>query len=1408
MIKIPFFLLFLCFFYPCLMGQTPLKLSLQNNYTYTESFSDINNWTFSTITPVDGTFSGGVGASCWKGCVTQFTGSIPEGKKITTASTSFTFSTTGGVQKGTGSIVLLATGPTDNSSSAAFDLFLDFTGLNAGTLSFDWSTIINSTGNRNASLKVYSSTDGNTFTDLLAAQVLNVSNGSVVSGSIVNVNLPSDFNNAATARLRFYVYNGTGGTTGSRPKINIDNVNITAYANAQCTPPLTQPDSILFSVIGSNNVSGFFVAASSGANKYLMVLSANNAQTISPVDSTVYLIGDDLDDAVVVSVDDSLVFNLSALNPSTIYYLYVFSYNDLCNGGPKYNAVNPLTVSFTTTSGILPCVTPITQPSNFIFSGITPNGLIGSFNSSPGINEYLIIRSNSSTLNNIPSNTVSYNSKDSLGDGIVVYRGPSNSFVEDSLLASTTYFYHVFSIVSQDCSFGPVYNTANPLIGSVTTLSNNSVCNVPNNQPTNLILNGDNSSVSGTFSTSADADSYLVLYSTSSSLSQLPVNGTNYNSGSAIGNAFVLSNSTSNSFIKNNLSASSTYYFYVFAENAFCTAGPKYNTISPLSLSFTTTSSGTYNYYFGNLHAHSSYSDGNKDNTAFTPANDYAYAKNSLGMDFLGISEHNHAGAGMSKSNWPLGIAQANAATTSTFVGLYGQEWGVISSGGHILIYGIDSLIGWETNNYQIYVAKSDYTGPNGLFRKLNANGDAFATYAHPDGSDYNNISNLSFNNAVDSSAVGCAIESGPAFSTSTSYNDYPSLMSFLAYYTKMLSKGYRLGPLMDHDTHYTNFGRANENRLVVLAPSLTKSNLIAAMKARRFYATQDLDTRINFTVNNQVMGSVFSGNAVPVINIVATDPTAPTSAAKNIKLMYGIPGSGVLPTQLSSSTTGTLAYSHTSLAIGTKVYYYVDMTINGKRSISAPIWYTKTNVVTPSVSISTPFSITESNLNGNVVDVTLSNETFVNFSTNPTIANPSSFTLNNAPVGTSISSVQLTSANTAKITLLFNQTDFDQNISNFSISISGSILTSAVARTSNVLAITSLVEALNISSITTFGKQRLATSAAAKIYYVSGSSLTGNVIINAPTGFLISTNSGAGFTNSISLVPNAGVLNSTAVYIVFSPPGLNVYNSNISNASQNAVSKFLPVSGYAYITDTACNAYLWNGVTYTTSGEKTFTTTGSGGVDSTATLLLTINNCSTSLQLKLFLEGYYNGSQSMNATLYNLGLANQIDETDSVMVNLWKPNNLNNVQPNFSKKAILKSNGQVSIGLPAETFGQQFYVAIKHRNSTETWSSSPLLIQDSTFYDFSDTITAAFNDGINPPLKISANNVHLIYSGDINQDGAIDIFDIQLAENAATNFEFGYNVSDCNGDGSADIFDLQIIENNATLFIFNARPF
>jgi hypothetical protein len=59
-----------------------------------------------------------------------------------------------------------------------------------------------------------------------------------------------------------------------------------------------------------------------------------------------------------------------------------------------------------------------------------------------------------------------------------------------------------------------------------------------------------------------------------------------------------------------------------------------------------------------------------------------------------------------------------------------------------------------------------------------------------------------------------------------------------------------------------------------------------------------------------------------------------------------------------------------------------------------------------------------------------------------------------------------------------------------------------------------------------------------------------------------------------------------------------------------------------------ACGSYLWNGTTYTTSGDKTFNTTNSKGCDSTATLHLTINHSTTSSTTVAACDSYlWNGT-------------------------------------------------------------------------------------------------------------------------------------------------------------------------------------
>ena len=346
------------------------------------------------------------------------------------------------------------------------------------------------------------------------------------------------------------------------------------------------------------------------------------------------------------------------------------------------------------------------------------------------------------------------------------------------------------------------------------------------------------------------------------------------------------------------------------------------------------------NYYFGNLHAHSSYSDGNKDDVTKIPSDDYAFAKNSLCFDFLGISEHNHPAAGMSLADWQPGRNQAAASTTSTFVGLYGMEWGVISGGGHVIVYGMDSLIGWDAGQYQVYVPKSMYKGTGGLFDILNRHGgNALAYLAHPNSTDYNDLLNGAYDLSADNAVVGTTVESGPAFSTNISYTEPGVSLSYISYYRNMLAKGYHVGPTIDHDNHNMTFGRTAKTRLVIMAPSLTESNLLTGMKNMRFYASQDCSAKINYTINGQAMGSIITNTGAPIISVnsITTNPVS------SVLVMAGLPGSGAIATQITSSTNGNFTFTDNSLANLSQKYYYLEITeTDGTKIVTSPIWYTR----------------------------------------------------------------------------------------------------------------------------------------------------------------------------------------------------------------------------------------------------------------------------------------------------------------------------------------------------------------------------------------------------------------------------------------------------------------------------------
>jgi len=344
-----------------------------------------------------------------------------------------------------------------------------------------------------------------------------------------------------------------------------------------------------------------------------------------------------------------------------------------------------------------------------------------------------------------------------------------------------------------------------------------------------------------------------------------------------------------------------------------------------------------YEFYAGNLHAHTLYSDGHTDGgvrSAKTPELAYKFAKESEHMDFLGISEHNHKAAKMKLANYAKGISEADKINSSKLVCLYGMEYGVISHGGHTLIYGIDKLIGWDKDNYDIKCPKSDY---NALWDIVVDYPEAFVTLAHPKNGDFSNLLNSPYSKSADKAISGCAILTGPAFAKNINYKSKPS-GTFVGYFQGLLALGYHLGPTVDHDNHYMTYGRMASSRTMILAEKLDRESVMKAFRDMRFYATTDWNVQVSFVINKLPMGSLINTKNPAAITVDVSD-TDPGDDTSTIKVMYGVPGSKKPATMLTSVKGNKLSFVH-DLPKGNEFYYYLDITqADRDRIYTSPIW-------------------------------------------------------------------------------------------------------------------------------------------------------------------------------------------------------------------------------------------------------------------------------------------------------------------------------------------------------------------------------------------------------------------------------------------------------------------------------------
>ncbi len=362
--------------------------------------------------------------------------------------------------------------------------------------------------------------------------------------------------------------------------------------------------------------------------------------------------------------------------------------------------------------------------------------------------------------------------------------------------------------------------------------------------------------------------------------------------------------------------------------------------------------------FFGNLHSHTALSDGSG-----TPAEAYEHARDVAGLDFLAITEHNHAQAGDIAGNHALYtgpgslslIPTANGFTEEgRFIALYGQEFSTIGSGNHMNVIDAPRVI--DVPNGQVRTLLETWLPAN-----LDTQGQApLLLLNHPSTSD--SPRNLEYGiddfggdtaawlAALDARAPLINLINGPSHTIGTHLTPgKPSETEFHRY----LNLGLHVAPTADQDNHKRNWGDATDARTAVLAATLTKAALLTAMKQRRVYATEDRNLRLVYRVNGQLLGSRIAGTSVPApgaaltISLTITDDDEPEASYVVEAFSDEVGGEAVANIVRTQAVTGNGTHNITGVTYqgGAQYVYLRVRQADGNRAWTAPVWFESTGV-------------------------------------------------------------------------------------------------------------------------------------------------------------------------------------------------------------------------------------------------------------------------------------------------------------------------------------------------------------------------------------------------------------------------------------------------------------------------------
>ncbi len=200
-------------------------------------------------------------------------------------------------------------------------------------------------------------------------------------------------------------------------------------------------------------------------------------------------------------------------------------------------------------------------------------------------------------------------------------------------------------------------------------------------------------------------------------------------------------------------------------------------------------------------------------------------------------------------------------------------------------------------------------------------------------------------------------------------------------------------------------------------------------------------------------------------------------------------------------------------------------------------------------------------------------------------------------------------------------------------------------------------------------------------------------------------------------------------------------------------------------------------------------------------------DGCVPTLNLKIFIQGFYLANNLMTATV-NPVLYPTL--CDTVTVELHKSISPYNME--YKSTGTINVSGNGIFNFPNAVLNQNYYLVIRHRNALETWSSNPVLITYNTTYDFTNAQSKAYGNNL---YNLGDGN-YAVYSGDISdaltatigmQDGIVEAQDYGDMENAVYITLTGYVTEDITGDGIVESSDYGLMGDNVYFTRVLMRP-